>query len=56
MFDVDASSIEKVLMSFALIAVIAPPVLALLYLFTVLIRHRRRQRPVRSFLDVIGQK
>jgi hypothetical protein len=56
MFDANASSIEKALMLFAFIAVMAPPALALFYLFTVLIRQRRRQRPVPSFLDVIGRK
>jgi hypothetical protein len=55
MFDGNASSIEKALMLFALIAVIAAAP-ALLYLFTVLIRRRNRQRPVQSFLDIIGRK
>jgi hypothetical protein len=56
LIDANASSIENAVMLFALIAVIAPPALALLYLFKVSIHRRRRQGPAQSLLDVIGRK
>jgi len=57
MIDTTASSIENVLLAFAIGAVLLGPALWLLYLAKAFRRRRRRRpAPILSFLDVIRRR